>query len=105
MKPRFKKLSLFFLCVGFAVAFSYIYPRFLVDRLGENSPWISYLYTYGMGFVVFSSSLVFIFTREMDILRKKQELYWLSAIVFGFLLMFFCHGLWIYSAVHFPVKS
>ena len=104
MKPQFKKLTVFFLCVVFAVAFSYIYPRFLVDKLGENSPWISYLYTYGMGFIVFAGSLAFIFTRKRDVLRKKQELYWLLAIVSGFFLMFFCHGLWIYSAIHFPVK-
>ena len=92
------------LIIGFAVAFAYVYPRFLASQLGENSPWISYLYTYGMGFIVFLSSLVFIFTRQIDSQRRKEELYWLTAVVCGFLFMFFCHGLWIYSAIRFPVK-
>ncbi|MCZ0932722.1 MAG: hypothetical protein OXJ52_06195 [Oligoflexia bacterium] len=105
MKPALTKLVWILLIINFVVAFSYTYPRFLVSQLGENSPWISYLYTYGMGFIVFSSSLIFIFTRQIDPQRRKQEFYWLIAIACGFLLMFFCQGLWIYSAIHFPVKS
>ena len=90
--------------ISFVVSFSYFYPRFLVSQLGENSPWISYLYTYGMGFIVFAGSLIFIFTRKIDSERRKEEFYWMIAIVSGFLFMFFCHGLWIYSAIHFPIK-
>ena len=104
MKISFKRTVLFLIVTGCAGSFAYIYPRFLAVQLGENSPWISYLYTYGMGFIVFSSSLLLIFTRKIDPLRRKQELYWLTAIMVGFFFMFFCHGLWIYLAVHFPVK-
>ena len=89
---------------GFVVVFAYAYPRFLISQLGENSPWISYLYTYGMGLIIFVGSLVFIFTRQIDLQRRKEEFYWLFAIVCGFLFMFLCHGLWIYLAVHFPIK-
>ncbi|MCY4321288.1 MAG: hypothetical protein OXC37_02640 [Bdellovibrionaceae bacterium] len=99
IKPIVALASLFIL-----IAFCYAYPRFLAFKLGENSPWISYLYTYGMGVIVFVSSLVFIFTRQIEPLRKKQELYWLIALVYGLFFMFFLHGFWIYSAIHLPIK-
>ncbi|MDE0092695.1 MAG: hypothetical protein OXN83_05380 [Oligoflexia bacterium] len=105
MKSAIKNLAILLFFIGFTMVFAYTYPRFLVSKLGENSPWVSYFYTYGMGFIVFSSSLILIFTRRIDPLRRKQEFYWLIAVVIGFLLMFFCHGLWIYSAIHFPTKA
>ena len=103
MKPLIKPVWTLII-ISFVLAFSYIYPRFLVSQLGENSPWVSYLYTYGMGFIVFAGSLFFIFTRKIDSQRRKEEFFWLIAIASGFLFMFVCHGLWIYSAIRFPVK-
>ena len=85
------------------IGFCYAYPRFLASKLGEDSPWISYLYTYGMGLIVFIGSLAFILTRQIDALRRKQELYWTTAIVCGFLVTFSCHGIWIYFSVRFPL--
>lgn len=90
---------------GFFLFFSYWYPRFLTATLGEKSVWISYLYTYGMGGIVFSSSLIWIFTRKKNPLRQKEELQWLIAILLGFLLIFSMHGLWIYLASVFPIKN
>ena len=105
MKLTFVKFVGTLFVIGIFTAFAYFYPRFLVSSLGESSPWISYLYTYGMGFIFFSSSLIFIFTRSIQDLRRRREFYWLIVISVGFVFMFFCHGLWIYLAIHFPIKS
>ena len=92
--------------VVFVFGFSYWYPRFLASLLGEKSPWISYLYTYGIGSVFFFLSLAWIFTRRgVHSLRRKEELYWLIAIMASFLFLFSFHGLWIFLATNFPIKN
>ena len=96
---------LFLTAFTFYIFFSYWYPRFLVLTLGEKNIWISYLYTYGMGGIVFVASLIWIFTRKKDPLRQKEEFKWLIAILLGFLFLFFMQGLWIYLANSFPIKN
>ena len=106
MSDSLKKIFISSSLLTVITAFAYQYPRSLVSLLGENSPWISYLYTYGMGFIVFLLSLFWIGTRKkIDPQRRKQERVWIIAISCGFLLMFGLHGLWIFLAIDFPVKN
>ncbi len=86
--------------------FAYWYPRSLADLLGEKSLWISFFYTYGMGFVFFSLSILWIFTRQgINPMRRREELFWLIAICCGFTFMFSCHALWIFLAENLPLKN
>lgn len=111
IKQRFKMktlrtafLSIF--CLLFLFSFSYYYPRFLSSQLGEDSIWISYLYTYGLGSLFFILSAVWIFTRaNVNPERKKQEIQWLIAISCSLTFMFIVHGLWIFLAGEFPIKN
>lgn len=107
MKKLNIQKSVFSFCVlSFIFVYSYIYPRFLVSVLGEQSLWISYLYTYGMGLVFFFLSVFWIFTRSgVNPLRRKLEKSWLAAIFLGCFFMFCLHGLWIFIAVSFPMKG
>ena len=82
----------------------YYYPRYLVKTFGENSPWLGYLYTYGIGGILFILSLLWIFTRPKDRLRKREELLWLLAISFGLIFSFSLHGLWILLSLSTPIK-
>ena len=106
MKSSVRTSFFVFLAVFISfILFAYWYPRFLVSTLGEKNVWISYLYTYGMGGIVFASSLIWIFTRKKNPLRQKEELQWLAAILLGFLFIFSLHGLWIYLASVFSIKN
>ena len=106
MKSSVRTSFFIFLAVfTFFIYFAYWYPRFLASVLGEKSVWISYLYTYGIGGIVFASSLIWIFTRKKNPLRQKEELQWLAAILLGFFFIFSLHGLWIYLASVFPIKN
>ena len=101
-------LSLFLsiLLVAFVLCFSYFYPRFLVQLMSEDSPWISYLYTYGTGALFFAIGSFWIFTRRaIHNMRRKEEIRWLITILCGMTFMFCFHGLWIFLAIHFPFKG
>ena len=108
MKP-WPALKLFFLALSvlaLIVATSYFLPRTLSQLIGESSPWISWLYTYILGFIFFVLSLVWIFTRKgINPKRRKQEFYWLLVFTTGLVLMFVIHGLWILMAIQYPIKT
>lgn len=104
-KEAIKIFLLSFLLMTVVFVFSYWYPRMLVSYLGEDSPWISYLYTYGMGFVFFVLSVWFIFTKKgVNPHRRRQEIYWLIAIFFGMACTYFLHSLWIFLAITLPFR-
>ena len=86
--------------------FAFVWPRALVRLLGEQSPWISYLYTYGMGLLVFSLNTVGIFSQKgAQKERRKRELKWLAVLAIGLVFMFLLHGFWILAALYFPQKA
>ena len=87
-------------------SFFYFYPRFLSEKLGEASPWISYFYTYGLGALVFTISSLWIFSRKYKYEeRKKEELSWLTALCLGFFFVFLLHGTWIFLSISYPFKA
>jgi len=107
MKIKALQNSLIFTCIlVFCSGFVYGYPRFLSLLLGEKNIWISYLYTYGMGLLFFSLTVIWIFTRSYkNHLRKKQEIQWLILICCCLMFVFTLHGLWIFTAGQIPVKN
>lgn len=94
-----------FLGVGF-IAMVYFWPRYLMGTLGEQNPWISYLYTYGLGVLFFAFTTVWIFSfPSLNPDRRKRDLFWLfvfcGTLIFGITL----HGLWIWAAISYPFKG
>ena len=91
--------------VGF-VASVYLWPRFLSLMLGERSPWISYLYTYGLGSLFFFITLFLIYTlRRSHKDWKKRDRYWVLVLMgllsWGVIL----HATWIVVSIVFPFKG
>ncbi len=86
------------------IAIIYFYPRYLIKSFGEGSPWLGYLYTYGIGGIFFILSVLWIFTRQKSSLRKREEFFWLLIVVCGLIFSFLMHGLWILLSLSFPMK-
>ncbi|MGI9549359.1 MAG: hypothetical protein ACR2M7_05260 [Bdellovibrionales bacterium] len=99
-----KHFSYTFLMVTFVTAVIYYYPRYLVQTLGDKSPWLGFLYTYGLGFFLSSLSVLLIFTQKKSLLRKKEENLWLMILFLGLLFYFLMQGFWIMWAIKFPLK-
>ena len=87
----------------FFITCIYVVPRYLSINLGEDSPWISYLYTTAMGGIVFCASIVWIFTRTKSPARKKEENFWLVVICGGLMLYLLLHGFWTLFAITYPI--
>ena len=105
MKNPIKQLARWFLGASFLGAV-YFWPRYLSQTLGEDSPWISYLYTYGLGALFFALTVLWIFSFPSGYSEKrKQDGFWLfalcGALIFGMTL----HGIWIYLSVSLPFKG
>lgn len=94
------------LTLALVSACAYAWPRFLAFYFGEDSPWISWLYTYGMGLLVFLLNAAGIFSRKgTQKERRKRELKWLAVLSLGLVFMFLLHGFWIFAAIYFPQKA
>ena len=79
--------------------FAFYFPRFLIENLGKDSPWASYLYHYGFGFLYTGSGLWLVLkTRACEFTRPKDRL-WFGLIVLGFIYFAGLHGYWIYKAL------
>ena len=88
------------------VLFVYFWPRFLIKTLKEDSPWIGYLYTYGLGLLIFAFTGFMIFSFHSSYPEKrKQDRFWLlvllGVLIFGMAL----HGAWIHLTVSYPFKG
>ncbi|MCY4513090.1 MAG: hypothetical protein OXB86_05325 [Bdellovibrionales bacterium] len=84
----------------------YFWPRYLSEILGEQSPWISYLYTYGLGVLFFAFTTFWIFfSPSRNPKKRKQDTFWLfvlcGTLIYGMAL----HGFWIWFAVSYPFKG
>lgn len=107
MLPLARSLKPFLLAFGvivFLMALVYFTPRILVSQLGENSPWISYIYTYSLGACLYFSSVFWIFKHKKQPARQKEEVFWTLVLSSGFLFTFILHTVWIWFSVSFPFK-
>lgn len=87
------------------IAFSYVYPRLLIEYLGESNPWTSYLYMYGLGLVCFLTGLLLILKTKACQLGRGHDTFWFKVLVFGYVFFATLHGTWIYLAISLPVKG
>ena len=46
--------------VPILAAFVFLYPRFLIEVLGEANPWTSYLYQYTFGLIFFGLGILLV---------------------------------------------
>jgi hypothetical protein len=86
----------------FLIAFSYVYPRLLINTLGEDNPWTSYFYLYGFGTLYTGSGVLLALKSGACRLSRPRDLFWLRMIIAGFLYFAALHGVWIYLALSVP---
>ena len=101
MKINFKFIGL---VIGL-LAFIYVYPRVLVNLLGEGNPWTSYLYLYGFGLIFFTIGIWVIRSSGALVLGRGHDSFWYKILLGGFVFFASLHGLWIFLALNTPVKS
>jgi len=103
-----KKLSgetITVLLAPFILAFMYIYPRMLINELGEANPWTSYFYMYGFGVLFFFIGIFIILKSGACNLKREQDRFWFKILMFGMVFFASLHAGWIYLALSIPVKG
>lgn len=99
-----KKLNFQVLLISlFYVAFIYTYPRILLNFFSPENPWCSYLYIYGNGIVFFSIGIHLILKSKACVFGRSRDSFWFKILIFGLVFFASLHGLWIYSALTYPV--
>ena len=84
------------------LVFAFSYPRLLVSWLGEANPWTSYLYMYGLGFVVFFIGLVTIRKSKACLPGRGRDGFWYKVLIGGFVMFATLHGTWVALALYMP---
>ena len=84
---------------------TYMYPRFLIQSFGADSPWTSFLYLYGHGFIFFSVGLWTILKTGACQLGRGYDTFWFKVLIFGFVFFATIHGTWVWLALSMPVKG
>jgi hypothetical protein len=68
--------------------------------LGDGVHWLTYLYQFGVGGLVFGGGLFLILrTRACD-LSIKSEKTWFRALIIGYVALALAYLLWILAALH-----
>ncbi|MEM7395345.1 MAG: hypothetical protein AAF492_23685 [Verrucomicrobiota bacterium] len=80
----------------------FVYPRFLVNTLGKENPWTSYLYLYGFGTIFFSCGIVLILKTGSCKFGRGRDSFWFKVLLVGLLFFISLHGLWILAALKVP---
>ncbi len=99
-RPRFSPLLA--IAIPAVLAMVYFFPRFLVEQLGEASPWTCYLYQYGFGFVFFISGIFMILKTKACQFGRGRDSFWFGVLIAGFLFFSVGHAVWIYLALNAP---
>ncbi len=85
--------------------FIFFYPRLIISWLGAASPWASYLYQYGLGFVVFIIGIMLILKTGACIPGRGRDGFWFKWLIAGFIIFASTHAIWIVIAQSMPVKG
>lgn len=93
------------LIIASVIAFIFFYPRWLISALGAENPWTSYLYMYGLGFVVFLIGMVIIRSSGSLVLGRGRDSHWYKYLLGGFIFFAALHGIWIYLSLTIPFKG
>ena len=94
------KIIIFTLFIIFLFAFTYLFPRFIIDNFDKASPWASYLYQYGFGTITFLIGMFVILKTKSLQLKRKTDFYWFKWLIFGFLVYSLGHLFWILAAIY-----
>ncbi|MGC9451887.1 MAG: hypothetical protein ACP5I4_10625 [Oceanipulchritudo sp.] len=84
------------------LVFIYAYPRLIIGRLGEASPWTSYLYQYGFGLVFFLMGIHIILRSGACKPGRGRDSFWLGVLFAGFIFFAAGHALWIVVSLNMP---
>lgn len=84
------------------LAFIYVYPRLIINWLGEGNPWTSYLYLYGFGAGFFLMGIFIILRTGACRLDRGHDKLWFWVLLGGFFFFATVHGLWILASLNIP---
>ncbi len=84
------------------LAFAFFFPRFLIENLGETSPWTSYFYHYGFGLFYTGSGLWLVLKTGACNLSRSRDCLWFCLIIIGFFSLAVLHAFWIHKALSAP---
>ena len=87
------------------LVFIFVFPRVLVQMLGPENPWTSYLYMYGFGLITFMIGIWVIRSSGALVLGRGHDSYWYKVLIGGYLFFAALHGFWVFIAVSTPVKG
>lgn len=93
------------LAVLFCLAFFFFFPRVLVQKLGLDSPWVSYLYLYGNGLVVFLIGLWVILRSGACKLGRGRDTFWFLVLLGGYVFFAVMHAAWTLAALRIPFRG
>ncbi len=88
--------------VPLVVAFAFFFPRLLINTLGADNPWTSYLYLYGFGTIYTGSGLLLALKSGACKLARPKDRFWFTMVIAGFCYFAALHGVWIYLALSIP---
>ena len=100
--PSVKSLAIGFGLTAVLLAVIYSYPRWIISKLGESSPWTSYLYQYGFGLVFFLMGIYLILKSGACKLGRGRDSFWLKVLFGGFIFFASAHALWIMASLNIP---
>ena len=83
----------------------YSYPRFLVHMFGEASPWTSYFYLYGFGFIFFIIGVWIALKSGSCRPKRGRDGFWLKFTFFGYVWLASMHAAWIWLALSVPFRG
>ncbi|MCB0377238.1 MAG: hypothetical protein KDD33_01980 [Bdellovibrionales bacterium] len=104
MSEKLGSLKWWLMLPAFLV-FAFYFPRYLIQTLGADNPWTSYLYLYGFGFFYTGSGVLLILKTGACNLSRPLHRKWFALIVGGFFYFAIAHALWIYLAISIPYKG
>lgn len=84
---------------------TWAFPRILLNTLGMDNPWTSYLYLYGFGGVFFLVGIFIILKSGACQLGRGNDTFWFKVLLFGYFFYAAMHALWIVAALYIPVKG
>jgi hypothetical protein len=88
-----------------SLVFIYVYPRALVNWLGESNAWTSYLYLYGFGLWFFSLGIWLILSTGACQFGRGRDSFWFKVLIGGFIYFALLHAGWIVAALTVPFKG
>lgn len=96
------KKTLPFIYGIFVLAFIHYFPKYIIAVLGEANPWTSYLYMYGLGFIVFVTGIWVVLGNGALRFGRGYDSYWFKVLLGGFIFFATVHFIWILLALNIP---